>query len=760
MVKILLEMKIIHIILFILSLTFFGCAQEGQSTTYTDEQLAGLSKSKLIKNLNSENRLIVNLSAGELLKRVNRGDIKNIGGKYDIYDKIKRSNHDIMVVHKVALLLSRFPKDNRIMNDAKKDIKNTDERSSIAGLSYLIYQDEQYVLDNYKIEKYEEINQIVKGLFYNTVLVKNARDKWLSENVDNFIKWQPETSYISEEHVYGNNPYRLKILRENIGEYDDCIVRMADKYMNPILPRRLVWLLGEFHKPYAYEVLLFAYCAKPENRTAISLGACIGRSEFIVKYLDYNSKRIFLKSILTRNEYQEIKEINDDEIVNYLNENSTKFMIRNMTRTVPLIRFEPHQQSHKKFMGVALSGFDTMWYPESYKKLNSSDWNTIKNKLEKFYENNLLNDISHEQYHECRCSIARCFQIEWTKDQKKDIAFYAANYVKRCLEKEQFLNGVESDPEPDKLGFPGARFLPILIMALSVEMIGKPDKDYEKILNEIWKKTRQSGEFYVDIRFALLNYLRKNIDSNLNIPDILQRWSAEITPADTKFQILENQFIANAIDEISFMYDICQCKNDDEIIIKALEKLKSDKGININDRLKNEHIIFLVYKVRPDIDPLSMLNFQARKNNVSERYVLISWGYLLTLQRYHDKKQIPDPTLFLKLSISFGKLRNEGTLLIDEKNDLHKLYNEKFEKLINENQNNKQTIKTEQDKKPITQTNTESNIHQEKNIQKSDEDVTIIRPENQGEDFSLLDNAENFKRLTTAEDKFERWKAA
>ncbi|MDR2643140.1 MAG: hypothetical protein LBC74_10135, partial [Planctomycetaceae bacterium] len=36
----------------------------------------------------------------------------------------------------------------------------------------------------------------------------------------------------------------------------------------------------------------------------------------------------------------------------------------------------------------------------------------------------------------------------------------------------------------------------------------------------------------------------------------------------------------------------------------------------------------------------------------------------------------------------------------------------------------------------------------------------IIRPEDQGEDFSLLSDADNFKRLTTSADKFERWKAA
>ena len=35
-----------------------------------------------------------------------------------------------------------------------------------------------------------------------------------------------------------------------------------------------------------------------------------------------------------------------------------------------------------------------------------------------------------------------------------------------------------------------------------------------------------------------------------------------------------------------------------------------------------------------------------------------------------------------------------------------------------------------------------------------------IAPEDQGEDFSLLDDAENFKRLTTADNKVERWKAA
>ncbi|MDR1924436.1 MAG: hypothetical protein LBQ66_08675 [Planctomycetaceae bacterium] len=40
------------------------------------------------------------------------------------------------------------------------------------------------------------------------------------------------------------------------------------------------------------------------------------------------------------------------------------------------------------------------------------------------------------------------------------------------------------------------------------------------------------------------------------------------------------------------------------------------------------------------------------------------------------------------------------------------------------------------------------------------QEPTIIRPEDQGEDFSVLDNAENFTRLTTSDDKYARWKAA
>ncbi|MDR1925111.1 MAG: hypothetical protein LBQ66_12135 [Planctomycetaceae bacterium] len=49
-----------------------------------------------------------------------------------------------------------------------------------------------------------------------------------------------------------------------------------------------------------------------------------------------------------------------------------------------------------------------------------------------------------------------------------------------------------------------------------------------------------------------------------------------------------------------------------------------------------------------------------------------------------------------------------------------------------------------------------SNILSADNVAK----VKIIRPEDQGEDFSVLDNVENFTRLTTSDDKYARWKAA
>ncbi|MDR2641304.1 MAG: hypothetical protein LBC74_00755, partial [Planctomycetaceae bacterium] len=401
-----------------------------------------------------------------------------------------------------------------------------------------------------------------------------------------------------------------------------------------------------------------------------------------------------------------------------------------------------------------------MTYPDLYKRLNSSDWNTIKDKLEKFYSCDLLERIPDTQNQDCQNCIMRCFHIEWSVEQKKEIAFYTANYVKRCLDKEHYLDGVERELEPDKQMQPhGARFLPIMIMELSVKMMEKLDDNYEKILNEIWLKSKKSGEFYVDIRLAVLGYLRKNVDNNLNIPDIFKRWFPDIAPADTKIQTIYNKYITDAIEEILFMYNICQCKTDNEIVTKALKNVKNE-GININ-YFNFGKTISMVYKVRPDIEPLLMLKFQNDKMNLNERYVLTAWGYILVLERLHNKRQISDQILS-QLKSASTKLSQEWQLQsieppLKKERDLNQIYIPRIEKLIAENKNNKQT---EKDKKPITQTNTESNTSQEKNIQESDDDVIVIRPEDQGEDFSLLDNAENFKRLTTAEDKFERWKAA
>jgi hypothetical protein len=45
-------------------------------------------------------------------------------------------------------------------------------------------------------------------------------------------------------------------------------------------------------------------------------------------------------------------------------------------------------------------------------------------------------------------------------------------------------------------------------------------------------------------------------------------------------------------------------------------------------------------------------------------------------------------------------------------------------------------------------------------VQLSDVYSAVIRPEDQGEDFSQLDDAENFKHLTESDNKIDRWKAA
>ncbi|MDR2644269.1 MAG: hypothetical protein LBC74_15925, partial [Planctomycetaceae bacterium] len=420
------------------------------------------------------------------------------------------------------------------------------------------------------------------------------------------------------------------------------------------------------------------------------------------------------------------------------------------------------------------ASFDLTAYPQEYETLTISDWDAVVQKLNKLFSYKTLLDIPKDEFWDAYYSLARSLEIEWTQNQKNIVALYAIEFVKECVSKKDFLPALLNEDEP----FHSENRLRYSILFLAIHAFdnfaNKLSDEYINVMNNIWttltsKKSKDITS--IDIRIMLLQILKKHITNEKTLL-IIDKWLGNNTPLNANVVNLTSYdqttlLLKKYSDEILFMSILIRCKTKEDAIKTAMQKLNITKNSDINNfdfRNNTANIGVLLLTLRSDIEPLDILNVLDDQYLLQTKYVLLAWEYIMLIRKLENNKPVTKEQIDQLKSIGTKlnlEWRSQSVLPpLTDKTDINRICIPKIEKLINENQNNKQTAKTEQDKKPITQTNTESNIHQEKNIQESDEDVTIIRPEDQGEDFSLLDNAENFKRLTTAENKFERWKAA
>jgi hypothetical protein len=250
------------------------------------EIVVDMSKSELIGRIVSDNRLnVVNTYIMELERRINTRTITDIDDKYDIYNKIKQCG-DNLIIYKFVYLLSKLPTDNKILSTAKRDLKSHEISHFIAGYAYLIRKDEKYLTENCKFDNYENIDPLIRYIFLSTAPIIRSREQWIKVNIENYLTWNPRESktFIVDQ----GNPYRLKLLQEcnHVAEY---IVSRNKEYIDPVLPHDLIWLLGEIGDSCSFELLLDAHCYKPDYRTAISLGACVGSLQL---------EKMFTKSVV------------------------------------------------------------------------------------------------------------------------------------------------------------------------------------------------------------------------------------------------------------------------------------------------------------------------------------------------------------------------------------------------------------------------------------------------------------------------------
>jgi hypothetical protein len=293
--------------------------------------LSNYSTVELSKLLLSGDRKQVLFASSEIDVRLNRGEIKNIGKKYEIYLSSKKSK-DIFVIARMAEILARMPLDSNIELAAKKDLNSQDVNNFIGGYKYMVKFDEKFADAQVKYTSYKDIPILIRQFLYNAKPIVKLRNQWINETLKKFLTWQ--SSGTRDEP----NPYRKILLEESHYVIDYVLVNPSEYGVQPI-PLGLIYLLGEIGDTRTFELLLQAYHHDANFRTAISLGACVGPLclESMFNGFKKKEKEIFIESILTSEEYDKLKTYSNEELIKYWKEHWYELKQKCMQRSVPIL---------------------------------------------------------------------------------------------------------------------------------------------------------------------------------------------------------------------------------------------------------------------------------------------------------------------------------------------------------------------------------------------------------------------------------------
>ncbi|MDR2170487.1 MAG: hypothetical protein LBP59_10130 [Planctomycetaceae bacterium] len=389
---------------------------------------------------------------------------------------------------------------------------------------------------------------------------------------------------------------------------------------------------------------------------------------------------------------------------------------------------------------------------QRYEHLTEKDWSIISNKLESISNENRLSDLNDNSKVEYIGLLERIKTISWSDKNKDIVAQFLINLVSKMATKKGFLDGFR--PTQDQINQYGmeieGKLFPNQIIHATLTTHGMiTNKFYAKELSDIWNNhSLIDAEFSSDLYTVILETIIFQIRFQECI-SLLNEWSKNEKKVLTKDQI---NFITK---RLLPLHEIACKKTESEALDIFWEQIKPDP---IEKVISLEFCRYLATKIsdykiiRKEINPLDIINkIKETKNDFYKKYVFVQ--IVLTIKHASESLDGDRDYLELKEIVSvMSKEINSNSQLKNMDNFLD--YNKKhIEFLIAE----QKKIKEYYEKKRIEeerlrqQSNSHANINYESKI---------TRPEDRGDDFSLLDNVENFKRLTTSADKFARWKAA
>ncbi|MDR2642311.1 MAG: hypothetical protein LBC74_05915, partial [Planctomycetaceae bacterium] len=384
-----------------------------------------------------------------------------------------------------------------------------------------------------------------------------------------------------------------------------------------------------------------------------------------------------------------------------------------------------------------------------YQHIGEKDWGTVQSSFEKLLELERLEKISRHSLYESMCFLERIKVIDWSKTKKQEIADFLLATVIEMLNREDYLkNSYRQIPAAERMT-KAIRWLPYDLLLSILETHGFLSETLQgDKLDMIWKKYAVNNTPYAKL---LQNTLIQTVSLQMRFSEsvrLLEKWKTSGIKFLTKEQI-------TMIEHYILTHELAYPKSEAEAWENAWKQIKPEPITNVVSRPFSMMLfrkLIDMEKARRKIDSHIVMKIISSTDDFYKKYAFVQIA--LNIDR-NNREMENSSEYYLQLESIIKNMSAE----IDKNTQLKKIdnfldYNKiDIERIIKSNKERKEY----EEKKRIEDEKLRQKFNKRPNMEYKS---AIIRPEDQGEDFSLLDNAGNFKRLTTAEDKFERWKAA
>lgn len=300
---------------------------------YSDEtESSERNVSQLIRDLFSENKTKRLEALEKLVVLQNRSNGKlDTKDKNYLFDNLIAAKKLDGFVYSVSKILAGMPASEKILEKARTFVKNGNSVEVFVSLIYLDRHGSDEVAAYFSNKKYEDLPKLTTQIFKNNATLILVRNDYFDRLILKHLNWVPDKADQSD-------PYRSKILAEGelIAKY---IALNFNKYASSEKNNLdLVWIMGELADPAAFSVLIEEYKKKPNDRLAISIGACMSIEQLKTLAEIFKDAPIELQQLLKiicGKEWSKIKDKGDNEILKYIKDDYVNIRKNCMNRSIP-----------------------------------------------------------------------------------------------------------------------------------------------------------------------------------------------------------------------------------------------------------------------------------------------------------------------------------------------------------------------------------------------------------------------------------------